>query len=80
MKNVTITLDETTLRWARQHAVRQNVSLSRFVAELLDARMRESRAYDRAMQRYLDRPAVNLRAGDESYPTREELHDRAGLR
>lgn len=80
MKNVTITLDEKTIRWARQHAARQSMSLSRFVAMLLDARMRESRAYDRAMQRYLGRPAVHLRSGDEPYPTRDELHDRAGLR
>jgi hypothetical protein len=43
MKNVTITLDEKTAAWARQHAARRNISLSRFVGELLHEKMGESR-------------------------------------
>ncbi|MCC7259364.1 MAG: CopG family transcriptional regulator [Gammaproteobacteria bacterium] len=80
MKNVTITLDEKTAAWARVHAARKDMSLSRFIGELLDARMRESGDYERAMRRYLGRKPVRLSREGERYPMREELHDRHGLR
>jgi hypothetical protein len=80
MKNVTITLDSKTAAWARVYAARQDLSLSRFVGELLRERMRESREYDEAMQRYLATPVAALSGPRQSYPSREQLHDRAGLR
>lgn len=81
MKNVTITLDEETAAWARVHAARRNLSLSRFVGELLQKNMRESREYEEAMRRYLSRgPFKELKGPAERYPTREELHDRSRLR
>ncbi len=80
MKNVTITLDEETAGWARVHAAQRNVSLSRFVGELLRQHMRESREYEEAMRRFLDRKPVKLKGSGERYPTREELYDRSGLR
>jgi hypothetical protein len=81
VKNVTITLDEETAAWARVHAAEQDVSLSRFVGELLRKHMCESREYQDAMKSYLSRGAFTiLRGPAERYPTREELHDRAGLR
>jgi hypothetical protein len=81
VKNVTITLDEETAAWARVHAAEQNVSLSRFVGELLRKHMRESREYQEAMNGYLSRgPFKELKGPAERYPKREELHDRAGLR
>lgn len=79
MKNVTVTLDEETARWARLEAARRDVSVSRLIRELLSERMVGQAAYEAAMHRYLDRPARWLkRAG--GYPDRNELHDRAGLR
>ena len=81
MKNVTITLDEETAAWARVHAAQRNVSLSRFVGELLRERMSESQEYDRAMRRYLSRgPFKALKGKPERYPKRDELHDRGGPR
>lgn len=80
MKNVTITLDEETATWARVHAAERNVSLSRFVGELLRQRMRESREYDEAMRQFLARRPIKLKRPGERYPTREELYDRPGLR
>jgi hypothetical protein len=81
MKNVTITLDEETARWARVHAAEKNVSLSRFVGELLRERMRQSREYELAMQRYLSRgPFKELTGPPEPYPKREELYDRPVFR
>jgi hypothetical protein len=81
MKNVTITLDEETAAWARVHAAQRNVSLSRFVGELLEQHMREAREYEQAMRRYLSRgPFKALKGRPEAYPARDELHDRARLR
>jgi hypothetical protein len=81
MKNVTITLDEDTAAWARVHAAQRNVSLSRFVGELLHEHMRESREYEEAMRRYLSRgPFKALKGPPQRYPAREELYDRAALR
>lgn len=80
MKNITITLDEDTAAWAREHAARRQLSLSRFVSEMLAERMRESAEYDQAMRRWLSRGPSRLQAGGGRYPTREEAHDRTGLR
>lgn len=81
MKNVTITLDEETAAWARVHAARRNVSLSRFVGELLREHMSEMREYDRAMRRYLSRgPFKALKGSPQRYPARDELHERGGAR
>jgi hypothetical protein len=80
MKNVTITLDMKTAAWARVYAARHNLSLSRFVGDLLRERMRESREYDEAMRRYLASPVRALSGPRQRYPGRDELHDRAGLR
>ena len=80
MKNVTITLDEKAAAWARKHAARHNMSLSRFVGELLEKTMRESREYERAMRQYLAREAAPLKRGRNHYPLREKLYDRGRLR
>ena len=80
MKNVTITLDEDTAAWARVHAAERGSSVSRLVGEMLRERMLATREYDDAMRRFLGKPAVRLSARGGGYPTRAELHDRAGLR
>jgi len=79
MKNVTITLDEETARWARVEAAHRDTSVSRLISELLREHMRAQTTYEDAMRRYLARaPSVLKDSG--RYPTREELHDRAGVR
>ena len=80
MKNVTITLDEETAKWARVHAAEKNVSLSRFVGELLRERMRQSREYEEAMRSWFAAKPFALDGPPERYPTREELYDRPVLR
>ena len=80
MKNVTITLDERTAAWARGHAAERAMSLSRFVGELLEKTMRESREYERAMRLYLSKQPAKLKKRGSRYPKREELHERDGLR
>jgi hypothetical protein len=80
-RNVTISLDEETARWARVEAARQDVSVSRFIGDLLTERMRSKDEYQRAMEASLARKPFKIRADlTEPYPTREELHNRAGLR
>jgi hypothetical protein len=76
MRNVTITLDDQTIAWARARAAARNMSLSRFVGEVLHQRMRESAEYERSMQRYLARKPVRLRKRGARYPRRDELHER----
>ena len=80
MKNVTITLDESTAQWARQVASQRGVSVSRFVGELLRQQMQQERRYELAMKRYFSLQPRALRGAGEQYPSREALHDRAHLR
>ena len=80
VKNITITLDEKTAAWARNHAAEHDMSLSRFVGELLDRTMRESREYRSAMRAYLSREPTRLKKSGTRYPRREELYDGRGLR
>jgi hypothetical protein len=80
MKNITVTLDETTAAWARVYAARQNKSLSRYLGELLNRTMREAREYEDAMQRYLAKKPSRLNRRNAPYPAREELHERTHLR
>ena len=80
MKNITITVDEKTAAWARVHAAKQNKSVSRLIGEMLGAQMRESREYEDAMRGWFARKTVKFQHAGRKYPTREELHDRAGLR
>jgi len=42
MSNVTVSLDEETARWVRVEAARRDVSVSRFLTELLSERRRRS--------------------------------------
>lgn len=74
-RNVTITLDEETARWARIEAARRDTSVSRLVGALLREHMLEERGYDVAMRRYLEAPARPLKRGG-AYPSRQEVHRR----
>jgi plasmid stability protein len=78
MKNVTVTLDEETARWARIEAARKDTSVSSLLRDLLREHMGGRESYAGAMERYLSREPRKLGGGPR--PTREELHDRAGLR
>ena len=44
MKNVTITVDEAVLEWARVEAARRGSSVSRMVGEMLAEKMRQEDA------------------------------------
>lgn len=80
MKNVTITLDETTAAWLRRQAAERGMSVSRFAGELLQERMHEVRAYNDAMRSFLAHTPFDFRFVGGRRPTREEVHDRGGVR
>ena len=77
MKNITITLDEQAAAWARVQAAEHNMSLSRYVGEILREKMRHSREYERAMRVALSAKPLKL---EGRRLTREEANDRAALR
>jgi hypothetical protein len=76
MKNVTISLDETVARWARVKAAEQDKSLSRFLAELLEERMRHEKGHQAWLETFRSVEPVRLRERGEKLPTRDELYDR----
>jgi hypothetical protein len=80
MKNITVTLDDETAAWARVYAAQKNMSLSRFLGDLLHNKMHESHAYEDAMQRFLSKKPFPLSGDATPYPKREELYDRGKLR
>ncbi|MFT3812394.1 MAG: CopG family transcriptional regulator [Acidovorax sp.] len=53
MKNVTITVEDSALEWARIEAAKRNTSVSRLVGEMLAEKMRHDDAYERAMREAL---------------------------
>lgn len=82
MKNITITLPEEVALWLRIRAAQNERSVSRWIAELLEGMRRQEDEYDLAMERFLARAREprKLQWVDGRKPTREELHDRAGIR
>ena len=74
MKKLTIKLEEKIAAWARSHAAARDMSPSRFVGELLERTMRDSREYRRAMQAYLSQQPTRLKKTSARYPRREELY------
>ena len=82
MENVTVTLPEETALWLRVRAAEQDRSVSRWLAEMLERMKRNEDDYEVAMERFLARARAPRRLAwpEGRRPTREELHDRAGLR
>lgn len=80
LRNVTVTLDEETHRWARVEAARRDTSVSKLIGEMLRERMAREESYEAAMERYFaQEPGIHRRPG-QPYPTRDELHERDRLR
>ncbi len=80
MKNLTVSLDEKTAALIRVYAAKRGMSVSRYVGELLNDHMAETRQYNRAMRDYLARKPFKFEFIDGCRPTREQLNDRTGLR
>ena len=78
MKNVTITVDESVLEWARIEAAKRGSSVSRMVGELLAETMRQEDAYAQAMREALRFESWGV--SDGPYLTRDEMYERARFR
>ncbi len=80
LKNVTITLDEETARWARVEAARRDTSVSKLLGEVLRAEMRQEARYEAARQTYLAQEPGIHRCQGQPLPSREEIHERRATR
>lgn len=74
-RNVTVSLDEETARWARVEAARRDTSVSRLLGDLLREHMERERSYEASMQRWRAGPVRPLKRGGR-YPSRGEVHRR----
>jgi hypothetical protein len=76
LKNVTITVEEEVLRWARRQAAEENTSVSRLVGKMLADKMRMTGEYWKAYERWRTL-AVPTPGVDAPKPmTRDETHER----
>ena len=71
MKNVTITVEDAALEWARVEAAKRNTSVSRLVGALLSDKMRHDDAYARAMEDALKFEPVSF---EGAYLTRDQIY------
>jgi|LakMenEpi03Aug12_release.lakeMendotaPanAssembly.Ray.scaffolds.fasta_scaffold410869_3 hypothetical protein len=76
MKNVTITLEEDVLRWAKVWAAGHDTSVSRMLGEELRRKMLSEQQYERARKRFQAARIKPLKSADTPYPCRESLYER----
>jgi hypothetical protein len=74
LKNVTITLEEEALRWARRKAAEENTSVSKLVGRMLEDKMRQTDEYWAAYERW--KRIKPIRGIAANRLTREEAHER----
>ena len=75
LKNVTITLDEEALHWARRQAADAGTSVSKFVGNVLEDRMRSADGYRRAFATLKRIQPIAGFDASKRVP-REQLYDR----
>lgn len=79
MQNVTISMDETTLRWVRIEAAKAGVSVSRWIADRLEGLNRdraEKAAASERIIRFLEAfPGIPLSENGRINIDRDELYD-----
>lgn len=76
-RNVTVSLDEETARWVRVEAAKRDVSVSRFLADLLVERRQRTEAYESARAVFMGREPRPLRRPGVPLPGRDEVHRRS---
>jgi len=75
MKNLTITVEESVLEWARIEAAKRGSSVSRMVGGLLAEKMRLEDAYQRAYRQWeAEVGKGGLNSGGVPYPSRDEIY------
>jgi hypothetical protein len=75
LKNVTITVTEEVLHWARQRAADEETSVSRLVGRMLEDEMRRTDRYWKSFEKWKKlKPIAGLDASKRS--KRDDLYDR----
>ena len=80
MKKVSVSLPEDLGHWMRIKAAKDDLSVSRWLAELLEGMRRRKVQLEAAMKRYLAIKPRKIDWPNDRRPTREELYDGSGLR
>ena len=75
-RNLTIQLDESTIRDAKIIAAKQSMSLSRLVSEEIRKATAKESSYEKAKRSALARLKQGYDLGGGKIPDREELHER----
>ena len=75
MKNVTISLDDALVAQARVAAAKQGKSLSRFVSELVEARVGRTITQKEALRQFLAGPSLHILDENGKAPSRDDLHE-----
>ena len=79
-RNITLTLDEETLREARVLAAQRGLSVSAFLRSELAGLVERQRGYAKARDAAVRRLRRGQSLGGGKLAARDELHDRAKLR
>ncbi len=75
-RNITVQLDEATVQKARVAAAKRGSSISRLLAEQIEALARLDGDYDRAMHDALAELERGYDLGGGPYPPRADVYDR----
>ncbi|HEY6291735.1 MAG TPA: hypothetical protein VI455_09280 [Terriglobia bacterium] len=79
-RNITLAIDQELLKQARALAAQRGTSISGLLAAELERLVKDDYEYQQAKARALARLASPFHLGGGKMPSREELHDRQGLR
>jgi hypothetical protein len=79
-QNITVSVKRDLLRRARELAAKRRTSVSKLLAEELEKRVDEARAYAASRRKALALLKQGLHLGGHGIANRDALHDRAGLR
>jgi len=78
--NLTLRLDQAAIRKAKLLAAARGVSVSRLLADYVERELGADAAYEKAMKKSLALMRKGWHLGGVRAWTREELHERSGLR
>src|ERR1022692_1157401 len=76
LKNVTITVEEDALRWARKQAAEKNTSVSKLVGRMLEDKMRQTDEYWAAYEKWKRIKPLSIPGLAANRLTREEANER----
>ena len=76
LKNVTITVEEDALRWARKQAAEENTSVSKLVGRMLEDKMRRTDEYWAAYEKWKSLEPLSIPGLAADRLTREEANER----